>query len=231
MTNDTMPVGRDPASATMSAREQAGEVTSTAMDHAQQVAGTASDQAAAVAQHATEQARNVLGDARDQAHRQAQLQTGQLADALERWRDQARALVDGRPDDAGAVGDMARQATERLGVLAGSVRERGFDGIVDDVQQFARRRPGAFLLGAAAAGFVVGRLVRSGALQAGGPQPNGAGTTLSGPAALPAGGPDRVTGTAPAEQTSGLSSPAAVGRPAPPAPSPEGIAGPSERLR
>jgi hypothetical protein len=40
------------------------------------------------------------------------------------------------------------------------VSERGFDGLVDDVQSFARRRPGVFLAAAAATGFVAGRLFR-----------------------------------------------------------------------
>ncbi|MBE1603490.1 hypothetical protein [Actinopolymorpha pittospori] len=35
------------------------------------------------------------------------------------------------------------------------------DGILQDVEGFARRRPVAFLVGAAAAGFAVGRLARA----------------------------------------------------------------------
>ena len=180
------------------AREQAGQVATSAASHAQQVAGTASDQASAVAQHAADQARNVLDDAKGQAREQARRQTGQLADALERWRDQARALVDGRPTEAGAIGDMARDATDRLAALADGVRERGFDGIVADVQRFARRRPGTFLAGAAVLGFAAGRLVRSGAVtnsgtsgtQAGGTAPLGAPSELAAPPV------ERVAGTA-----------------------------------
>jgi hypothetical protein len=52
------------------------------------------------------------------------------------------------------LGERARRASEQL-------RTRGADGVVRDVRSLARRRPGAFLAGAAAAGFVVGRLVKA----------------------------------------------------------------------
>jgi len=38
--------------------------------------------------------------------------------------------------------------------------ERGLEGTVEDLRQFARRRPGLFLMGAAVAGFAVSRLGR-----------------------------------------------------------------------
>ena len=47
--------------------------------------------------------------------------------------------------------------------LASRMEQGGAQGVVEDVTRFARRRPGAFLAGAAGVGFVVGRLVRAGA--------------------------------------------------------------------
>jgi hypothetical protein len=41
------------------------------------------------------------------------------------------------------------------------VQQRGYDGMVEDAQRLARRRPGVFLAGAAVAGFAIGRLLRS----------------------------------------------------------------------
>ena len=46
--------------------------------------------------------------------------------------------------------------------LASRLEQRGPQGLMDDVTRFARRRPGVFLSGAVAAGFVVGRVVRAG---------------------------------------------------------------------
>ena len=55
----------------------------------------------------------------------------------------------------------------------------GVDAVMADARSFARRRPGAFLLGAVTVGFLTGRLVRnlSGGSQ---PAPNGCGQRASG---------------------------------------------------
>jgi len=42
--------------------------------------------------------------------------------------------------------------------MADYLAERGPEGVLNEVQDFARRRPGAFLAAALATGFVVGRL-------------------------------------------------------------------------
>jgi hypothetical protein len=49
---------------------------------------------------------------------------------------------------------------DKVEQLARRLEQRGFDGAVQDLTNFARRRPGVFLLSAAATGFVVGRLGR-----------------------------------------------------------------------
>jgi hypothetical protein len=59
--------------------------------------------------------------------------------------------------------------------LADYLARRGPDGVLAEVQEFARRRPGAFLATALVSGFVVGRLGR-GVIGAAGqpPTPNAA---------------------------------------------------------
>ena len=44
---------------------------------------------------------------------------------------------------------------------ADAINDRGFDGLLDDLRSFGRRRPGAFLFGALAAGVLVGRFGRN----------------------------------------------------------------------
>jgi hypothetical protein len=44
--------------------------------------------------------------------------------------------------------------------MAERLESGGLEGALSDLQTFARRRPGVFLLGAAATGFAVGRLLR-----------------------------------------------------------------------
>jgi hypothetical protein len=53
---------------------------------------------------------------------------------------------------------MVQQISGRSRRAATYLEQHGPEGLVSDVQAFARRRPGAFLLGAAAAGFLVARL-------------------------------------------------------------------------
>jgi hypothetical protein len=137
-----------------------------------EAAGTAKDQAAAVASDAREQAsnvtaetkaqvRNLTSDARQQLRDQADAQAGKVVDSMRRISDELRALSDGRAQEAATVRRYVQDATGRIDDLASHIDAAGFEGIVDDVQRFARRRPGAFLLAAAGAGFLAGRFFRS----------------------------------------------------------------------
>ena len=56
---------------------------------------------------------------------------------------------------------MVRTAAEQLGRIADRAQELGPKGVADEVAHFARRRPLVFLAGAAATGFVVGRIARN----------------------------------------------------------------------
>src|SRR4029079_19197388 len=74
--------------------------------------------------------------------------------------DQLNGLLSGQPPEDGPVRDYVEEAASKVNQVAQRVQQRGFDGVVQDVERFARRRPGVFLLGAAAAGAVVGRVLR-----------------------------------------------------------------------
>jgi hypothetical protein len=56
---------------------------------------------------------------------------------------------------------LVRQGSEAAERLASRLEHGGVDAVMADARAFARRRPGAFLLGAATVGFVAGRLVRN----------------------------------------------------------------------
>jgi hypothetical protein len=96
-------------------------------------------------------------DLRGQASQQAE-RAGQ---GLRRVSAQLEALRQGDTEGAGPMLGYAEQLQGRVQGLAQRVEEGGIDGVMADVRTFARRRPVAFLAGAAAAGFLVGRLVRS----------------------------------------------------------------------
>jgi hypothetical protein len=112
---------------------------------------------------ARRQARHVLDDARGQLQEQAGSQQDRLAGGLRTFSDQLERLASGEatPDESGVAVDLAREVASRVAGAASWLEGRNTSEILDDVRSFARRRPGTFILVAAGAGLVVGRLARS----------------------------------------------------------------------
>ena len=152
-----LPVRRKPT--TQVARDEATDVGRTAADAGRQVAGTAAEQAANVAQEVKTQARDLVGEARGQVQGQARAGQQKAADGIRALSQELREMADGG-QQSGTVSEVARQAADRADNLAEWLGRREPGDLVDEVRSFARRRPGAFLLGAAVAGVVVGRLTR-----------------------------------------------------------------------
>lgn len=144
--------------------EQARATASSAADETKQVAGTARDAAQHVAGDAAEQVRSVAGETvgqlRDQMNDQVAGQRDRLVTTLQSVGDDLERMA-GQADDGGIAGDLARQAAGRARALREHLDGREPAQVLDDVRDFARRRPGMFLLGAVAAGVVAGRLFRA----------------------------------------------------------------------
>jgi hypothetical protein len=139
---------------------------------AKEVAGQAGEQAKQLATEVKEQARDVAGDIKDQAkdligqtrtevRLQADEGTKRVAGGIRTLGEQLQALRDGRPEDAGPMAGYADQARRKIDDVASRLDRDGLDGVMSDLSNFARRRPGVFLFACAGAGFVVARLVRS----------------------------------------------------------------------
>jgi hypothetical protein len=77
----------------------------------------------------------------------------QFAGAL---RDAARHIEHGGP-----MARMAEQAAEGLERLSGKLGSKDLDGLVHDVESFARSQPAVFLGMAVAAGFLAARFLKS----------------------------------------------------------------------
>jgi hypothetical protein len=183
------------------ASEKSREVAAVAVEKGRDVVEATKTQVAQVGEEAVGQARDLVSDAKEQLRGQARVQTDQIAEGLRRLEQQAKALLEGRSDEAGSVKDWLGEATDQLGRFAARTQERGFDGLVQDLRNFSRNRPGPFLAGATAAGFAVARLWRSGAVSQAaegssdqGREPNGAArgsgdaSSWSGDASFRAGG-------------------------------------------
>ena len=157
------------------AAAQSKVVARTANQDVRELAGTVRSQADQVKGELAGQARALFDDTRGQLQSQADQQAYRLARALFQVGGQAVALADGRPQQAGPLADYAEQAANWLDSAASHIEERGLEGLATDVVDFARRRPGVFMAGAAVLGFGVGRLIRSGAVST-----NGAGGSSDG---------------------------------------------------
>ena len=160
--SDIPPGARAPSSTESggSARETAKQVahqgTQAAGQAASDVKETAKDQAHRVASEAKTQARSVVSDVRDRVSTGARGQNDKLVSTIRQTADQLDEMRGDRSDSPAAtvvsrVADGGRQ-------LADYLDRNGPEGVLDEVQEFARRRPGTFLATALVAGFVVGRL-------------------------------------------------------------------------
>jgi hypothetical protein len=150
------------------AATQSKVVARTANQDVRELAGSVRSQADQVKGELAGQARDLFEETRGQLQSQADQQAYRLAGALLQVGSQAVALAEGRPQQAGPLADYAEQAATWLDSAASHIEERGLEGLATDVVDFARRRPGVFLAGAAVVGFGVGRLIRSGAVSGNG---------------------------------------------------------------
>jgi len=161
-------VSGSPASAskTDTAKEEAANVAGQAAGAAQNVAGTAKEEAANVAAEVKTNARDLLHQAKADLTSQAGTQQQKVAEGLRNISGELHSMANAS-DQPGVASDLVRQAAERSQSIASWLDNRDPGSLLDEVKSFARQRPGAFLLIAAGAGVLAGRLGRS--LQAGAP--------------------------------------------------------------
>ncbi len=72
-------------------------------------------------------------------------------------------MVDGTStgQQSGMASDLARQTSDKAQDLAGWLESREPGDLIEELRSLARRKPGTFLLGAAVAGVLAGRVTRS----------------------------------------------------------------------
>lgn len=142
------------------AKDESVAVARDAKHAAGEVASTAREQVGNVVQEAGQQARQVAGSLGDRLRGEADQQAKKVAEGLRGLADQLASMADNGDQDSMAAGAV-RQLADKGRQAAGFLDEQGLRGAVDSVQDFARRKPGMFLLGAVAAGFLTGRVVKS----------------------------------------------------------------------
>lgn len=145
-------------------RETAGQEGAAVAQHARQAAGevrsTARDQVGQVAHEATGQAKHVVHDMRERVATEAEEQARRVSRQIDRIADELGTMADGSGPDSLTAGAL-RQVSDAGRQAARYLDERGARGLLDSAQDFARRKPGTFLIGAAVAGFLVARAAKS----------------------------------------------------------------------
>ncbi|MFI9241447.1 hypothetical protein ACIGXF_02400 [Streptomyces sp. NPDC053086] len=191
---------------------------------ATEVAGTAAEQTRAVVGEARQQVGTVIDQVCSRVADEAEGQTRRAADALRQWSQDLSGIAENAQQDSPAR-SLAAQAADKGHRAADYLEKQGAQGVVSDLQQFARRRPGAFLGGALLAGLAVGRLAKaagtasrsdgSGREQAAA-RPERAVTNAAAPEALPPTAAEPEPGTSAQPFPASTAAPASATPPTPP---------------
>jgi hypothetical protein len=147
------------------AKEQAAAVKDTAVDKGQQVVDVAKDEASRVTAEASGQVRDLLHQGRNQLTEQVGAQQQKLSSLVHSFADELGTMAS-KSDKSGPATDLAYEGARRIGALAHQLETSQPSDILEQVRNFARRRPVTFLVSSALAGVVVGGISRSLAAEA-----------------------------------------------------------------
>lgn len=142
------------------AKHEAADLKDTATAEARNLLDTAKDEASSVLEETKVQARDVYQRSQRELKEQAHAQQQRIAAGLRSVGNDLGAMA-ANSDDRGVASDLVRQVSTRLSGAATWLGDRDPSDVLDEIKGFARRRPGTFILGAAIAGIVVGRLTRA----------------------------------------------------------------------
>ncbi|TDX03115.1 CsbD family protein [Kribbella sp. VKM Ac-2566] len=158
-TNHRMDAQSPPAEGvTETARNEAGQLTETSAEAARDVAGTVKEKTSDVTSDVRQEARRLAGQTRQELVGQASQQKDKAADALRSMGEELRGMAE-HGSSTGA--QLARHGAGFTDRAADFLEQHEPGDLLDEVRGFARRKPGTFLLVAAAAGVVAGRLTRA----------------------------------------------------------------------
>lgn len=140
------------------AKDQAADLGNSGVQAGKHVADVAREQASGVAEEAGRQGKNLLHQAQNQLQEQAAHGQQRVAKQLLSISGELRSMADN--SGPGMAAGLAQQAASRVRDAGQWLDNREPGQVVTEVQFFARRRPAVFLLLAAGAGLVAGRLTR-----------------------------------------------------------------------
>jgi hypothetical protein len=142
------------------AKDEARGVAQDVAQSGRQTTETAKEQAGQVAAEAKSQAKQLLDQTREQVVSTGSAQQEKAATGLRSLADELSGMVNGQGGQDGLAADLARQASDQIRTAAQFLESREPADLLQELRGFARRRPGTFLLSAAAIGFLGGRVTR-----------------------------------------------------------------------
>jgi hypothetical protein len=140
-------------------KAQTSELGHSSAQAGKHMAEVAREQVSDVAAEAGRQGRGLLQQAQGQMEEQAVRGQRRVAEQLLSLSGELRSMAD-NSGQGGIAADLVQQAAARVCDAGQWLDARKPGQVVHEVQSFARRRPTAFLLLAAGAGLVAGRLTR-----------------------------------------------------------------------
>ncbi|WOH18848.1 hypothetical protein IRJ34_00535 [Paenarthrobacter sp. GOM3] len=151
--------GSDSSGKVDAAKHEAAGVAGAVGDAAGGVVDTAKTEAGHVAQEVKVNARQLLTQTKGELSDQAQAQQQRVAEGLRSISDELSTMAKST-NNGGVATDLVQQAAQRSSSIAHWLESRDPGSLLDEVKGFARRKPGTFLLLAAGAGVLAGRLGR-----------------------------------------------------------------------
>lgn len=131
-------------------------------DEGRHLTETTKEKGAEIGEQAKREAGHMMDDVKDRTRRQADEQAQRAAGALRGVAGQLSSMADST-HEKGMLVDVARQGADRVERLADQLEQDGVQGVIEDIERFARRRPGMFIAAGVGVGFVLGRIIKAGA--------------------------------------------------------------------
>lgn len=142
------------------AKQEARGVRDEGMAAGQHVADVAKDEAGNVAGTVASKGTDLLNELGSDLRKHAGEQQQNLAQGLRSMSDELKSMAENSSGDSGTATHWVRQAAHRAGSVADWLGDRDPDSVLDEVKDFARRRPAMFLGLAVGAGLLAGRVTR-----------------------------------------------------------------------
>jgi hypothetical protein len=132
-----------------------------AREEASRLGDAVQHEAGEVLDEAKDQTRQLLTEAKSRLREEAKRQSGNTAENLRALATDVHGMVDSADNSQSPVTSWMKVGADGIDSLAERLEVEGFEGLMRDVGDFARRNPTTFLVGAFSAGFLAGRVVKN----------------------------------------------------------------------